>query len=100
MHGRSGRINAQLKERCWINAGLKVCVGERFSNPRERSPGNDRAFCPGENAPVRPIPARRGTKFRRGWRPMPSLRWVDENVLAQPAISADHDFSPSIKRMV
>jgi hypothetical protein len=25
---------------------------------------------------------------------MSSLRWVDENVLAPPAISADHDFSP------
>jgi hypothetical protein len=27
-------------------------------------------------------------------------RWVEENVLAQPASTADHDFSPSIKQMV
>jgi hypothetical protein len=36
----------------------------------------------------------RSAKFRQGWRPMSSLSWVDKNVLAPPAISADHDFSP------
>jgi hypothetical protein len=36
----------------------------------------------------------RNAKFRQGWRPMSSSRWVEENVHALPAISADHDFSP------
>jgi hypothetical protein len=31
---------------------------------------------------------------------MSSLRWVEENVLAPPAISADHDFSPINKTVV